>query len=218
VSYFTAPFLAAALVIGYLMFFLFFYGTEYWGTVDSLERFFFGFLIGIFAMIICTLVSVPLALFLYSLYLQQLFTYFFYLIPISVLMFLILLRVGIKAPLSGKKANRLLWDYVENHKSYWPYLLMTISVGAFLLLRLNNPFFDSASLRVWGGFIFLLNLTVFIWFCVLAWFVVQLSSIPTNISLDAVFGLMGQIVRFYFLPFRRKKKAVSTRERDVYWV
>jgi hypothetical protein len=32
-NYFTPTFLAVALVIGYLMFFLFFYKTEYWDSV-----------------------------------------------------------------------------------------------------------------------------------------------------------------------------------------
>lgn len=70
-NYFTTPFLASALIIGYLIFFLFFYGTEYWNSVDWSERFFFGFMVGMFSMIVCTLVSIPLAFLLFSLQLEN---------------------------------------------------------------------------------------------------------------------------------------------------
>jgi uncharacterized membrane protein len=100
-NYFTPPFLAIALVIGYLMFFLFFYKTEYWDSVDWMERFFFGFLVGMFSMIACNFVFLPLAFLLFSLYLEQWFTTAFYFIPIFLLVFLVFLRVELGA--LGKK-------------------------------------------------------------------------------------------------------------------
>jgi len=218
VSYFTPPFLAVALVIGYLMFFLFFYKTEHWDSVDWTERFFFGFLVGIFSMITCTFVSLPLAFLLFSLYLEQWFSTAFYLIPIFFLMFLVFLRVELGAPLSSKRANGFLRVLLANHRSYWPYLLMAVSVVTYLWLGWNNPFFDGASRFLWLSFIVTLNFTVFLTFCTLTWFVVQLSSIPAKISTLTVLALPIEVLQFCFFSFLRKKKRLSIREEDVYWV
>jgi hypothetical protein len=218
VTYFTTPFLASALVIGYLMFFLFFYKTEYWDSIDSLERFFFGFLVGIVTMLACTFVSIPLAFLLYSLYLEKSFTTVFYFIPVFFLMFLMFLRVEMGTPLSSKKTTRLLRALLANHRSYWPYLLITVSVVAYLWLGWNNPFFDAASRYSWLSFIVGLNFTVFVTFCTLTWFVIQLSSIPFKISMLTIIALPIEVLRFYFFSFHRKKKSVLIREEDIYWV
>jgi len=218
VSYFTPPFLAFALVIGYLMFFLFFYRTEYWNSVDWAERFFFGFLVGIFSMIACTFVSVPLAFLLFAIYWEQWFTTAFYLIPVFFLMVLVLLRTELGAPLSSKRANGYLRALLANHRSYWPYLLMTFSVVAFLWLGWSNPFFDGASRFLWGSFIFVFNLAVFLTFCTLTWVVVQLSSIPAKISPVTIVELPIEVLKFYFFSFFRKKKGLYIKEEDAYWV
>jgi hypothetical protein len=218
VTYFTTPFLASALVIGYLMFFLFFYKTEYWDSIDSLERFFFGFLVGIVTMVACASVSIPLALLLQSLYLEKLFTMYFYSIPVFFLALLMVLRVEVGAPLSSKKANGLLRAFLANHRFYWPYLLITVSVVAYLWLGWNNPFFNVASRYSWGDFILTLNVAVFVAFCTLTWFVIQLSSIPSKISMSTIIALPVEVLRFYLFSFHRKKKSVSIREEDIYWV
>lgn len=218
VNYFTPPFLAFALVIGYLMFFLFFYRTEYWDSVDWAERFFFGFLVGIFSMIVCTFVSLPLAFLLFTLYLEQWFTLAFYLIPVFFLMFLVLLRAELGVPLSSKRANGYLRAFLVNHRSYWPYLLMTSSVVTYLWLGWSNPFFDGASRFLWGSFIVFLNLTVFLTFCTLTWFVVQLATIPAKISTVTIVELPIEVLTFYFFSFLRKKKSLSIKEEDAYWV
>jgi len=217
-NYFTPVFLASALIIGYLMFFLFFYGTDYWNSIDWSERFFFGFIVGIFSMFACTFVSLPLAFLLFSLYLDQWFTTAFYLIPIFFLMFLVFLRVELGAPLGSRRASSFLRAFLANHRSYWPYLLMAVSVVAYLWLGWSNPFFDGASRLLWIGFIVTLNFTVFFTFCVLTWFVVQLSSVPAKISMLTVFALPIEVLQFCFFSFHRKKKRLSIIEEDVYWV
>lgn len=218
VSYFTPSFLAIALVIGYLMFFLFFYKTEYWDSVSSVERFFFGFLVGTFSMIVCTFVYLPLAFVLHSLYLEQWLPTVFYLVPVFFLVFLVFLRVELGAPLSSKRANGYLWAFLANHRSYWQYLLIAVSAVTYLWLGWNNPFFDGASRLLWLSFIVTLNLTVFVTFCTLTWFVVQLSSIPTKISILTVLTIPVEVLKFYFFSFFRKKKHLLRREEDVYWV
>jgi hypothetical protein len=218
VSYFTPPFLALALVIGYFMFFLFFYKTEHWGTLDWTERFFFGFLVGIFSMIVCTFVSLPLVFLLFSLYLGPWFNTAFYLIPIFFLMFLVFLRVDLGAPLSTNRANRFLRAVLTSHRSYWPYFLIAVSAVAYFWLGWNNPFFDGASSLLWLGFIVTLNFTVFITFCMLTWFVVQLSSVTAKMSMLTVLTLPFEVLQFCFASFLRKKKRISIEEEDVYWV
>lgn len=217
-SFFTLPFLALALVMGYLMFFLFFYRTRYWDSVDGIERFFFGFLIGIFSMIACTFVSLPLSFLLFAFYLEHLFATAFYSIPTFFLVFLVLLRAELGVPLSSKRANKYLRAFLANHRSFWPYLLMTASVVAYLFLGWNNPFFGSASRFLWGSFLFTLNFTVFVTFCTLTWFLVQLSSVPAKISTVTVVELPLEVLKFCFFSFRRKKKSLSIKEEDAYWV
>jgi hypothetical protein len=217
-SYFTPPFLAAALVLGYVMFFLFFYKTEHWNSLDWTERFFFGFLVGIFSMIVCTFVSLPLAFLLFSLYMGAWFNTAFYLIPIFFLMFLVFLRIDLRAPLSSNRANRFLRAVLRTHRSYWPYFLITISAVAYFWLGWNNPFFESASSFLWLSFIITLNFTVFLTFCVLTWFVVQLSSVSAKMSTMTVLTLPYEVLQFCFFSFLRKKRRISIEEEDVYWV
>jgi hypothetical protein len=218
VSYFTPPFLAAALVIGYAMFFLFFYKTEHWNGLDWTERFFFGFLVGVFSMIACTFVSLPLAFLLFSLYLGQWFNTAFYLIPIFFLMFLVFLRVDLGAPLSSNRVNRFLRAVLTSHRSCWPYLLIAVSAVAYFWLGWNNPFFDGASRLLWLSFIVTLNFTVFLTFCTLTWFVVQLSSVSAKMSVFTVLTLPFEVLLFCFASFARKKKPLSIEDEDVYWV
>jgi len=217
-GYFTPPFLIFTLVIGYLMFFLFFYRTEYWNSVEWAERFFFGFMVGLFSMIICSFISLPLAFLLFALYLQHLFAVAFYFIPTFFLVFLVLLRAELGVPLSSRKANDYLRAFVANHRSYWPYLLITVSVVTYLWLGWNNPFFDDASRSLWFGFILILNLTVFLSACALTWLVVQLSSIPAKISTVAIVELPKKVLGFYFCSFLRKKKELLIKEEKAYWV
>jgi len=218
VSYLTPPLLTLALVIGYLMFFLFFYKTEYWKSVDWPERFFFGFLVGIFSMIVCTLVSLPLAFLLFALYLEHLYTTASYIIPVFFLIFLVLLRIELGVPLSSKRANSYLRAFLANHRSYWPYLLITVSFVSYSWLGRSNPFFDDASRLLWGSFIVTLNFTIFLTFCTLTWFVIQLSSIPAKISTLTILTLPIEVLEFCFFSFLRKKSKLSIREEDAYWV
>jgi hypothetical protein len=95
---------------------------------------------------------------------------------------------------------------------------MVVSAVTYLWLGWNNPFFDSASQVLWLSFIVTLNFTVFFVFCTLTWFVVQLSSIPTKLSMLTVLALPADVLKFYFCSFLRKKKRLSIIEEDVYWV
>ncbi len=218
VNYTTPLFLALSLIIGYLVFFLFFHRTEYWDSVDWAERFFFGFLVGIFSMIVCTFASVPLAFLLLALYLEQWFTPAFYFVPVFFLMFLVLFRVKLGVPLSSKRANEYLWAFLTSHRSYWPYLLMATSGVVYLWLGWDNPFFAGQSRSLWGGFLFVFNFAVFLTFVILTWFTVQLSSVPTRTSLVTVVELPVEVLKFYFFSFLRKKKSLSITKEQVYWV
>jgi hypothetical protein len=218
-DYFTTPFVASALIIGYLMFFLFFYGTEYWNSIDWSERFFFGFLVGIFTVTVCTFVSIPLSYLLFALHMENLVTQIFYLVPGAFLMFLIFLRIERGAPLSSRRTNRDFRAFLQNHRSYWPWFLIVISLVTYLWLGWNNPFFDDASRALWVGLIFFLDAAVFIAFCLLAWLVVLFSCIPNKISwFMVVLDLPFKVLALCFFSFRRKRQRYSTREEDVYWV
>jgi hypothetical protein len=219
-NYFTVPFLASALIIGYLMFFLFYYKTDHWSTIDWSERFFFGFMIGMFAMAVCALVSIPLAFLLVALHVEDLFSQVFYMVPVVFLMVLLALRMDKGAPLSSKWINADFKSFLANHRFHWPWFLIVISIVAYLWLGWNNPFFDSASRSLWFNFIFTLNFTVFLTLCMLIWFVILFSSIPNKVSWSMIFmDLPFAVLKFYFLsPFLRKKKPVWSRNEDEYWV
>lgn len=218
-SYYTAPFLVGALIVGYLMFFFYFYKTDYWGSIDWSERFFFGFLVGMFVMSVCALVSFPLAYFLYALHLEGLYVTAFYAVPLFFLLAVIALRINKGIPLSSKRVFGEFQSFVSNHRSYWPWFLIIVSIIAYMWLGWNNPFFDSASKSLWLDFIVILNFTVFLSFGLLTWLVVLFSAVPNKVSWYTIFlSLPTDIFSLCFFSFYRKKKHVWMRYEDEYWV
>lgn len=211
-NYFTAPVLALIFLMGYLMFFLFFYGTKHWKNLDWADRGIFGFLIGLSTMVFLLFLETQLYSLLSAFRVEQVFQAAFYIIPICFLTFLIIRRIDLKAPLGSKKASKEIWEYLRNRRFHWPYMLMAFSVTAYLWLGWNNPFFSGSTKSSWGSFILVFNIIVFFAFFILSWLISQLSCLPSGVSLEQFCRLTGDVFKFCFSPVRSKDLQRKDRE------
>ena len=205
VGYFGPAYLAFTLVMGYLWFFLFFFKTEHWDKLEWAERFFFGFLIGLFSMAVFALITGSLIFFLVAIYAEHLVASILYLVPICFTIFLAFFRGSLETPLSSEKAKDYLLKFLKNHRSYWPYILVTFSATTYFGLGWNNSFFNEASRSLWLGFIIAMNFLIFFFCMAITWFVTQLSCLPfMPPSPENVFGLLVTIFKFLFLSFWKR--------------
>ena len=205
VGYFGPAYLAFTLVMGYLWFFLFFFKTEHWDRLEWAERFFFGFLIGFFSMAAFALITGSLMVFLVAIYSEHFVASILYLAPICFTIFLAFFRGSLETPLGSEKAKDYLLKFLKNHRSYWPYLVVTFSVTTYFGLGWNNPFFNDASRSLWLGFTIFMHISIFSFCMLITYFVTQLSCLsfmPT--SVENVMGLLAMIFKFLFLSFQKR--------------
>jgi hypothetical protein len=206
-SSFTPEFLAFALIIGYFIFFLYFYGTKHWESLDWSERFFFGFLLGIFSIAVLTTAVFPLFILLYTLRLDSVIgiNQLFYIVPFFFLIFLTLSRVELEKPLCSEQGKDYFYDRLLNYRSYWPYVLMlSTGIGFFVFIR-GNPSLSSTSVAFWGSLVFSLDFGVSFSYLVMAFFVVQLSSLSSQID---PFKIIGRLLNWQFLSFYKPKNKI----------
>ena len=208
-SYFAVPFLAFAVVIGYLIFFIFYYRTSHWSTLDWAERVLFGFLVGFAVMLFFGAIGFPLFFLLQGFYAENLFSIIFYGMPVFFLLVLVYLRLRLSFPLSSSPSSDYFLKSLRNHRFQWPWLLVVFSIVISAGLGWANPFFSSTS-RVWITAIFWFDFEIFVIFGFATWLVVQLSCIPSNLSLSCVCQLPSDVIKFCFFPPRQNlRKAFS---------
>jgi hypothetical protein len=199
-------------LMGYLMFFLFFYRTVHWKNLDWSDRGIFGFLIGFSTMIFLLFLEGQLYSVLSAFRMEQAFQVAFYIIPVCFLTFLIFRRMDLKAPLSSRKANKEISETLRKRRFHWPYMLIAFSVTAYLWLGWNNPFFSVSTKFSWGSFIFWFNVIVFFAFFILSWLIAQLSCLPSGASLERFCRLTIDVFNFCFLPVHRKEPLKKDQE------
>lgn len=204
---FRPEFLAFVLILGYLIFFLYFYRTQHWQNLDWVERFFFGFLMGIFSVFILSTVVLPLAILFNALHLDSVISVdqLFYAVPICFLIFLIFLRIIFQSPLCSERVKGSFYGTLLRHRSYWPYLLIVSSVVSFFMLIVSNSSLSATSVVFWGAFVVALDF--FVPFCsvVMSFSVVQLSSFSSKLEPDKIIDL---VLKCHFLSFYRCKDRI----------
>lgn len=200
-KYFGTFFLGFTLVTGYIWFFIFFFKTKHWNDLEWVERFFFGFLIGLASMMAFVLITFPLVVLSNVIYAEHVVSQLFYWIPTSFLMFLVFIRYFMGVPLSNKKARSRFLRFLTTHKSNWLYLLLIFSFGIFFGLGWNNPFLNLRNERVQT---LPLIMTIYIWvllgFSMISLLVTQLSCIPHKSSRVKAIGK----ALFFSFPFLKK--------------
>jgi hypothetical protein len=211
-NYFTAPVLALTFLMGYLMFFLFFYRTVHWKNLDWADRGIFSFLIGLSTMIFLLFLEAQVYSLLSAFRMEQAFQGIFYIIPVCFLTFLIIRRMDLKAPLSSRKASKEISETLRKRRFHWPYLLMAFSLTAYLWLGWNNPFFAGSTKSSWGLFIFWFNIIAFFVFFILSWLIAQLSCLPSGASSERFSRLTADVFKFCFSPVHSKEPLKKDQE------
>jgi hypothetical protein len=197
-SSFDPTFLAFALLTGYLTFFLFFYGTKKWKSIDWVERFFFGFLFGMFSsMVYVTFLYVPIAFILATIYAESAAISALYGGPIIFLVFLSGLRMYFKVPLCSKEMKERFLETISQ-KRVNLLLYMLLFTGIFIGgIFLNNPYLSDFISKTWLGFFFYLNFGCFVYFTVMSYFILCLSSLgdlhPLRFFFKTFFWYLGSI-------------------------
>lgn len=212
-KYFEPSFLAFALVVGYLWFFIFFFRTDQWNDLEWPERFFFGFLIGLFCMFSFSLVEFPIMILLIAFYLENLASQVFYWVPILFTLFLVLFRASEGKPLSSWKVKEDILRFMREHRSLWPFLLLIFSIVMYLGFGWANPFFNDASRAILGSLIFVIDFSLLLAFFVISATISQLSCLPFKTSREEA---LRMVFSFCFLSFlKREKRETLLREITV---
>jgi len=218
-SYFSPFFLAFTITVGYLWFFLYFYRTKFWVDLEWAERFFFGFLIGMFTMFIFSLISWPLAVFLLSFYGEYLTLGLsrvsvvdaaFLSIPLGVLLFLMFRRLSLGAPLASQKAKDSFLHDLTTHRSYWPYIFVLLFGTIYFLLGLNNTFFSDHSRFLWRIIFIFMSYGAFAVWYIIPLILTLLSSLPSTVTdkMSEIGKISRMVFRFCFLSFWKRETEV----------
>jgi hypothetical protein len=185
---FDPMFLAFALIIGYLTFFLFFYGTDKWKSIDWVERFFFGFLFGMFSgLVFLVFLFIPIAFILMVTFSDNIIAVAIYAGPIFFLVFFSILRLYLKNPLCSDSMRNEFLNWFQKNVTFAPLILL-ISSGILVTgVLFNNPFFSSYNSSVWIGFLVYLNLGLFSYVISMTNFALMLASLSGNLQPPAFF-------------------------------
>jgi hypothetical protein len=204
---FTPEFLAFALIIGYFIFFLYFYGTKHWENLDWVERFFFGFLLGIFSIAVLTTAVFPIYLILFALRLDSVVgvSQLFYVVPILFLIFLAVSRVILEKPSCSEQGRGFFCNALMKHRSYWPYLLVLSTVVGFVVFIRSTPSLSPTSVAFWEGVVFLLDFGVLFSSVAMSFFIVQMSSFSSKIDPFETFAVL---LNWQFLSFHKPRRKV----------
>jgi hypothetical protein len=203
---FDPVFLAFALITGYLTFFLFFYGTKKWKSIDWVERFFFGFLFGMFSsLVFVACLYVPIVFILVTTYSENVANLALYAGPLLFLALLCGLRIYFKVPLCSPEIKNKFFAMQTNQRMYLPILLLIFSFVLIIGILLNNPFFSYFNTQVWLGFLFYLNFGLFGYVILMSTFLLCLASLSSDLHpLKFLFSTMrwycgfANGVQFYF--------------------
>jgi hypothetical protein len=212
-GFFDPYFLAFALISGYLMFFLFFYGTKKWQTLDWVERFFFGFLTGFLTAILAVYLAVPITFIFTTIGLPNFTFISIYIAPICLLGFLTIIRAD-RGPLYSEKFTESFSNYLATEPTKLPLILLILSLVCIVGIFLNNPLFPSASFFDWLYFFLWLNTGLFIYVVFICNLILYLSSLskgikPWNFLSIAFNWYTNFFFAKYFLKIKSKLKTIN---------
>ncbi|MGD6851997.1 MAG: hypothetical protein ACQCN6_08065 [Candidatus Bathyarchaeia archaeon] len=210
-GYFSPEYLAFMLIMGYFIFFLFFYNTDKWKTIDWTERFFFGFILGIISAMISLMLFLPIAFPLTALHLDDWTGYLSYLLPILFIVALASLRAQLKLPLSSASFHHKIDNALTQNRAYWPIILLICSSAIILGLQINNPTLDNPS--VWTSYLIILNVFVPVYTISILTFTSLLSSFSE--PLDQSLSILFKVGNWYFLSFNKTRTGDSKKNRHL---